>query len=543
VTPRLPFLVLATVAVGSGVLVGADLTGGAERPSVARAPIEAAAASAGDDPAGAEHEPLNTPEAQGDHALSSTWYCAAGTAYGDGSAEHTVVVANPTDAEVAGTLTVYPGDVAPPRPGPLDDPAAAEATTTTTAPELPDAGRVQEDFSVPARSRVEYRLSDLVTAQLASATVEADSGGVTVEHQVDSPVGSDVAPCASAASPTWYFAWGATSRDARELLVLFNPFPSDVIVDAVFSTEGGVREPLRWQGLTVPARSVVGVDVGDDVTRREQVSATLRARSGRLIVDRLQVFDGSGDTAGVSVALGQTAPGHDWLFSHGRVGDGVDERIVLYNPGRTTAEVEVSVEAVDSAKRPPQPFGVVVRPGRYEVVDYADESRVEPGVTHGTAVRSSNGVPVVAERVMTYDGPPARASGPARRELSITPPTAVAATEWSFPAAGGAEDEVLRYTVMNPAPDRPARVSLTLFAGGRAVDVPDLSGVTVAPGERVTLELPADALAPVGPDGTVVIHADGPVTAERIVLRDGLPTTIGPGIPVGPGTVALDDVP
>jgi hypothetical protein len=41
----------------------------------------------------------------------------------------------------------------------------------------------------------------------------------------------------------------------------------------------------------------------------------------------------------------------------------------------------------------------------------------------------------------------------------------------------------------------------------------------------------------------VVIHADGPVTAERIVLRDGLPTTIGPGIPVGPGTVALDDVP
>jgi hypothetical protein len=525
VTPRWPFLVVATVAVGSGVLVGADLTGGAERPSVARAPAEA-------EPVGAEGELLTTPEAQGDHALSSTWYCAAGTAYGDGAAEHTVVVANPTDAEVTGTLTVYPGDVAPPLPGP-DHPAPVE---TTVAPDEPDAEQVQEDFSVPARSRVEYRLSDLVTAQLASATVEADSGGVTVEHQVDSTVGSDVAPCASAASPTWYFAWGTTSRDARELLVLFNPFPGDVIVDAVFSTEGGVREPLRWQGLTVPARSVVGVDVGDDVTRREQVSATVRARSGRLIVDRLQVFDGSGDTAGVSVALGQTAPGHDWLFSHGRVGDGVDERIVLYNPGRNAAEVEVSVEAVDSAERPPQPFGVVVRPGRYEVVDYADESRVEPGVTHGTAVRSSNGVPVVAERVMTYDGPD-------RREVSITPPTPVAATEWSFPAAGGADDEVLRYTVMNPAPDRPARVSLTLFAGGRAVDVPDLSAVTVAPGERVTLELPADALAPVGPDGTVVIHADGPVTAERIVLRDGLPTTIGPGIPVGPGTVALDDVP
>jgi hypothetical protein len=258
------------------------------------------------------------------------------------------------------------------------------------------------------------------------------------------------------------------------------------------------------------------------------------------VVDRLQVFDGTGETAGVSVALGQTAPGHDWLFSHGRVGDGLDERIVLYNPGDEAAEVEVRVEAVDSAKRQPQPFGVVVRPGRYEVVDYADEARVEQGVAHGTAVRSRNGVPVVAERVMTYDGPPASATGPPRREVSITAPSAVASTEWSFPAAGG--DEVLRYAVMNPA-DEPARVRLTLYAGGEPVDVPDLGAVTVAPGERATLELPAEALASAGADGTVVIRADAPVTAERIVIRDDVPTAIGPGIPVGRGTVSLTDVP
>jgi hypothetical protein len=383
---------------------------------------------------------------------------------------------------------------------------------------------------------------------MAAATVEAGSGGVTVEHEVESPVGRDVAPCASTASPTWYFAWGATSRDARELLVLFNPFPSDVVVDAVFSTEGGVREPLRWQGFTVPAHSVVGVDVGDDVTRREQVSAALRARSGRLVVDRLQIFDGTQETAGVSVALGQTAPGHDWLFSHGRVGDGVGERIVLYNPGETAAEVEVSVEGVDSAARPPEPFGVVVRPGRYEVLDYGEEARVEPGVGHGTSVRSLNGVPVVAERVMTYDRPPAAPSGPPRRDLSVTPPSPVASTEWSFPAVGDdgegeSEGLELRYTVMNPARDEPARVTLTLYAGGEVVGLPELASVTVAPGERASLELPAEAVARAGADGTVVLHADAPVTAERLVIRDGLPTTIGPGIPVGRGTVPLTDVP
>ena len=558
-TPRWPFLVFVTVAVGSGVLVGTDLTGSDQRPSVRQeAEVETASPATGEAAlAGGDHEPLATPVAAGDHALSSTWYCAAGTAYGDGSAEHTVVVANPTDAEVEGTLTVYPGSVAPPRtddpPIPAEGaPTTTTSTTTTTAPPAEDdaeadgADLVRRDFSVGAHSRATFRLSDLVDATLAAASVEADSGAVTVEHEVESSAGSDVAPCASSASPTWYFAWGATSRDARELLVLFNPFPSDVVVDAVFSTEGGVREPLRWQGFTVPARSVVGVDVGDDVTRREQVSATLRARSGRLVVDRLQVFDGSQDTAGVSVALGQTAPGHDWLFSHGRVGDGVDERIVLYNPGVTAAEVEVSVEAVDSAARPPEPFGVVVRPGRYEVLDYADEARVEPGTSHGTAVRSRNGVPVVAERVMTYDRPPATRSGPPRRDLSVTPPSPVASTEWSFPAAGDdgeGEGLELRYTVMNPARDEPARVTLTLYAGGEVVALPELASVTVAPGERVSLELPAEALARAGADGTVVLHANAPVTAERLVIRDDLPTTIGPGIPVGRGTVPLTDVP
>jgi hypothetical protein len=122
----------------------------------------------------------------------------------------------------------------------------------------------------------------------------------------------------------------------------------------------------------------------------------------------------------------------------------------------------------------------------------------------------------------------------------------VASTEWSFPAVGDdgeSEGLELRYTVMNPARDEPARVTLTLYAGGEVVGLPELASVTVAPGERASLELPAAAVARAGADGTVVLHADAPVTAERLVIRDDLPTTIGPGIPVGRGTVPLTDVP
>ena len=74
--------------------------------------------------------------------------------------------------------------------------------------------------------------------------------------------------------------------------MLFNPFPDDAIVDGVFSTEDGIRQPERFDGLVVPGRGTVAVDLGDDVTRREEVAATITARNGRIVVDRILRLDG-----------------------------------------------------------------------------------------------------------------------------------------------------------------------------------------------------------------------------------------------------------
>ena len=42
-----------------------------------------------------------------------------------------------------------------------------------------------------------------------------------------------------------------------------------------FVTEDGPREPVRFRNFVVPGKSVVAVDVGDDVTRRDHVSTTV----------------------------------------------------------------------------------------------------------------------------------------------------------------------------------------------------------------------------------------------------------------------------
>ena len=153
---------------------------------------------------------------------SSTWYCAAGPR--SPTAPPTTPWSWPTAATPrsrrpwGGPRRRAPPPARPPPPSPV-----------------PSAGW----SSCRPRSRVEVRLGDVVAAPLAAAVVEAAGPGVAVEHRVSGPYGSDVAPCASFAAPTWHFAWGSTTRDARELVVLFNPFPSPATVDAIFTTEDG----------------------------------------------------------------------------------------------------------------------------------------------------------------------------------------------------------------------------------------------------------------------------------------------------------------
>jgi len=541
VSRRLPAVLAVAAVVGGAVVADAA---GRETPTVA--------------PAG---EPgVQMPAVPASDVLAATWYCAAGTAEEGGSADHTVVVFNPGDDDVTGTISVHGGTFAAPpstrAAGGGDDgggdgePAERDGSPTDgddggdplgdawspPSPDGRDGGTAgppppEAPIEVPAGGRVEVRLAEVQRSPLAAALVEVD-GAVAVEHEVAGPAGRDVGPCASSASPEWHLAWGATTRDAREVMVLFNPFPSPAAVDVVFATENGIREPVRFQGLPVPARGVVGVDVGEDVSREELVSATVRSRSGPVVVERLQTFDGSAGVGGLSTALAVPEPLETWVFAHGSIGPGRGERIVVYNPTGERAEVEVMVRPSpeDGAEVvAPQPFRVAVAAGRHEVIDYGEQDRVPAGTGHATVVRSSNGVPVVAERVLTYgDGQPG--------EVAAGPGAAFAADTWVLATRGGGDEPATRLVVANPGGGRPARVSVVGFTGGQEVAPADLADVEVPPGDRRVLtiggELDADDLA-------VVVRSDQPVVVERLVSGDGLGQAAGPAVPVASGAVPV----
>jgi len=440
----------------------------------------------------AEIAPL--PVVDRDDVLASTWYCAAGTASDGGRANLTVVVANVGETEVEGSITWYP--------------VGGEPVVTS--------------IEVPASGVERAAAVDALSADVVSAVVDVRGGGVAVEHVISGERGASVAPCASDASPTWYFANGTTERDSLQVLALFNPFPDDAIVDITFATEEGRDEPAALSGLPVPAGSTSLVSVHDHVRRRAVTATAVVARSGRLVVDRIQSFDGALGRRGVSLALGAPRAAESWTFPEGFWTDGLSEEWHVFNPGDVDANV--SLELVPTGGDPIEPVDVTV-PARGQITLLAGEiDRVAAGIGHTSSIRSLDGVPVIAERSLDARPPIDR------RGWTSTLGSPVAAARWVFPLgeASGNTDEWI--VVHNPSPGA-VTFSVVALAGGQTIAIDGLQDLPVGPGGRVAVRLGDHIERSPLP---VLVSATGDVVVERDLYRvdaAGISSLIGIPLP------------
>lgn len=498
-TPRrwLPFLALVAITAGAAVV-----TAQTSEPDQTSLVIEAPSSEL---PVAAEPD-----------ALSTAWYCSGGTASGEGGvAEMSVVIAN-----------------------------MAERGTTAEVVVIGSNGeRRRTTVKVPASGRTRVVGSEMLKSAWIGMTVEVLGGRATVEREVSGPLGVDVSPCSSTAAARWYIPSGSTVQGASEQIVLFNPFRDATSVDITFATDAGRRAPQALQGLSIPGRTLRVVPT-DTLGARPELATTVTARTGRLVVDRVQTYDGTGEAVtgtgdapvatdtptglGVTAAIPATAT--RWLFAQGIDSPGTRTQLAVYNPGGRSAEVDVVITHQDPDRfGEVMPIELTVRGGDQQLVDLTDVAGIELGAGYTIDVRSLQDVPVAAEQLVfgalpvvpptdaatgeaPPDEPPAEAPV-AASGFAVVAGSPVAAERWFLASRGASAARTASVVVANPgAKSVTVRVDQVVQGDRSPVEA---ATVSVPAGDRRVIDLREAAVNP-----ALLVGADGPVVVSHSIVVD-----------------------
>ena len=328
-------------------------------------------ADAGDDP---DHDgvPSNTEIINGTHPNAPYLrYFAEGinnTVFNTG-----IAVANASAATMEVQLTFFRQGEAPVRKNLTLTGRTRVMLNTATVPGMADAA-----FGVEVAGN---------EAVSADRTTFWDLGGREAhsEHAVE-------------ASPTWYFAEGATTGRFSLFYLLTNPSSQPANATVTFLRQVGA--PIVKQ-MVVPGYARVTIPVGAadpglvsaDVGGIVSADRPIVAERSMYLSSPTKIWEaGTGGT-------GVTAPATRWFFGEGATGSFFDAWILLSNPGSTDATVDVRYVA-DSGADVTRTHTVPA--GRRITIRVVDEDAAMMNTSFATFVTSTNAVPVVAERAMWW---------------------------------------------------------------------------------------------------------------------------------------------
>lgn len=211
--------------------------------------------------------------------------------------------------------------------------------------------------------------------------------------------GGHASAALEAPSTSWFAAEGRTGPLFDTYLLLGNPNAQAAAATIRFLRPGGT---VVTQSRTLPpqSRTTILVDAVpglEDTDVSASVSSTLP-----IIVERAMYWPSHAwAEAHASAAL--TATGTRWLLAEGEQGGSLafETYVLLANPGNTAASVRVTLLRSDG--QPPVSQVISVAANSRATVN-AGQMGLSGGERFGVLVDSTNGVPIVVERAMYWNG-------------------------------------------------------------------------------------------------------------------------------------------
>jgi hypothetical protein len=411
-------------------------------------------------------------------AVSTAWYCEAGTSAAGGAEDETVHVANLSPRPITATVTVDPGTDGDPR-----------------------TGRLQ----LEPYARGSLNVGTVLATASPGVVVEVDGGQAVVEHEIRGNGDLAMSPCAEEPAAAWYFAAGGTAKGSAQALELFNPFGDDAIVDVSFLTEGGVQEPQALQGFVVGRRSKVIVPVQDLVPRQDRVATVVHTRTGRVVAEQVRTFDGTDGRSGLTMSLGATKPRRLWTLPVAEARTGSTGAVAISNFGLAPTTVGVSVLLSGEGVLAPETVDVPSR----SVVSFDPSARVPAGDAYAIVVRAHGNTSVVAETFLDTSAA-ATATG-----------ASTSARRW---ALAGAPRRASSAVIAVNRGTRPLTVELRAYTAGDVNSPKSAPAIAVGPGKTARFDLDEWGI---DPDQVLVVSADGPIVVGRETYEGGVSLALG----------------
>jgi hypothetical protein len=318
---------------------------------------------------------------------------------------------------------------------------------------------------------------------------------------------------------TWYLAEGSTSGAFALFYLLQNA--GDVAATATVRYLLPLNQLPVTRTYSLPPRSRTTIPVDDQGPElaNTDVSAVITATSP-IIVERAMYFSRPGQafTAGHESA-GVTAPATSWFLAEGATGPFFDLFVLLANPNPQPAQVSVDYLLLGG--------GVLTKSytvpanGRFTVwVDdeqIPSSSGVKPldNVAVSSAITSTNGVPIIAERTMWWPSP---ALTPAYwTEAHNSPGATLTGTRWALAEGevGGPQGAETYILIANTsASSGGARVTLYFEDGASSTKTFALPARS-----RTNVNVSGDFPVAAGRRFGAVIESLGPSPAQIVVER------------------------
>ena len=215
---------------------------------------------------------------------------------------------------------------------------------------------------------------------------------------------------------------GAQQAHNNLAIALYDPGATPAVASITFATPTGPQSPPAFQGVLVAAGHTVVLYAAHALPFRRFVSAKVAASGGAIVAGALDIV-GSRGAAYDALESAVPTPATQWYFAAAPAGASAQQTFDLENPGKRTAEVEISLGGSSGVGK------IALQLGPGATTRYTPAADESAAAVRWASVTSTNKVPIVAAREL-YLGtalavPPSTTKGAAarRRRLLLSLPT------------------------------------------------------------------------------------------------------------------------